>query len=45
MQRRAFNWVWEYRDGCGHAEEGFDSLELGVGMHRWVSTSLNWVGG
>jgi hypothetical protein len=20
--------------GCGHAEEGFDSLELGVGMQR-----------
>ena len=49
-----FDWVWACRSWvrhkCGHAEEGFDSLELeeigvdslelGVGMQRW---SLNWV--
>jgi hypothetical protein len=29
--------------GCGHAEVGINSLELGVGMQRWGSTALNWV--
>ena len=40
-------WVWACRGGvrqpgtgCGHAEVGFDSLELGVGLQRWGSTAL-----
>ena len=55
MQRwgsKALNWVWACRargggstalTGCGHAEVGFNSLELGVGMQRWGLTALNWV--
>ena len=27
---------------CGHAEEEFDCLELGVGMQSFGSTALNW---
>jgi hypothetical protein len=45
MQRWSFNWVLACRGGvltgCWHAEVGFDSLELGVGMQKWGSTALN----
>jgi hypothetical protein len=41
----AWNWVWacrgevrQPRTGCGHAEMGFDSLELGLSMQWWGST-------
>ena len=50
VRNTASNWVWacrggvrQPRTGCGHAEVGFDSLELGVGMQRWGSTAMNWV--
>jgi hypothetical protein len=31
----ASTWVW------GHAEVGFDCLDLGLGMPSWGSTALN----
>ena len=41
----SLNWVWACRGGvqqprtvCGHAEEGFDSFELGVGLEIGVDS-------
>ena len=36
--------VWQSRTGCGHAQVEFGSLELGVGMRRWIRQSRTGCG-